>query len=58
MRYYLRHWRNAVFLLWHIKTLRSYLQSILAISEDQAARALAAAALAHDRDLQSRLTEP
>jgi len=58
MIFYLRRWRNAVVLLWHIKTLRSYLQSILAVSEDQAARALAAAALAHDRDLQSRLTEP
>lgn len=58
MRYYLRHWRNAVFLLWHIKTLRGYLRSILALSEEPQARALAAAGLAHDRELQSRLTEP
>jgi hypothetical protein len=56
--HYIRHWRNAVFLLWHIKTLRGYLQAILSISEDSQARILAAAALAHDRDLQSRLTEP
>lgn len=56
--HYLRHWKNAAFLLWHIKTLRGYLQAILSISEEPHARILAAAALAHDRDLQSRLTEP
>jgi hypothetical protein len=56
--YYFRHWKNAVFLLWHIKTLRGYLQSILAISEDPTARVLAAAGLAHSREFQDRLTEP
>jgi hypothetical protein len=56
--YYLRRWKNAVFLLWHIKTLRNYLQAILAVSDDQAARSIAAAGLAHDREFQSRLTDP
>jgi hypothetical protein len=56
--YYLRHWKNTAFLLWHIKTLRGYLQSILAISEEPHARILAAAALAHTRDEHDRLIEP
>lgn len=58
MLHYFRYIKNTAFLLWHIKTLRGYLQSILAISEEPHARILAAAALAHDRDLQLRLTEP
>lgn len=56
--YYLRRWKNAVFLLWHIKTLRSYLHAILTISEDPHARVLAAAALAHTRDEQDRMMRP
>lgn len=58
MLYYIRHWRNTAFLLWHIKTLRGYLQSILTISEEPHARILAAAALAHDREWQARASEP
>jgi len=58
MMYYLRHWKNTAFLLWHIKTLRSYLQAILAISEEPHARVLAAAALAHTRSEQDALMEP